>query len=155
MSLNVPKIKVKKLHVDAKIPQRGTTYAAGFDLYCLKGNVIKAYSHAVFETGLAFEIPNNWYGRIEPRSGLSFKNHVEKGAGIIDSDYRGEVKIKLYNFGEEDVCIKDQDRVAQIIFQKVPLIELEEVKELSLTERGENGFGSTGIGEIIIKKHKA
>ena len=101
-------------------------------------------------TGLAFAIPTGNYGRIAPRSGLAVKNSINVGAGVIDSDYRGEVRVLLFNHGDVDFVISEGDRIAQLIIEKYTPTELVEVETLGETQRGEGGFGSTGQGELIV-----
>ena len=97
-------------------------------------------------------IPIGNYGRIAPRSGLAAKNSIDVGAGVIDSDYRGEVKVLLFNLGDVDFAIKPKDRIAQLIIEKYTITELEKLEdhqELSSTVRGEGGFGSTGVSNPV------
>lgn len=138
------KLKFKKLRPDAQIPTKGTPQAAGWDLYALENYSNIALGETI-ETGIAVQIPEGYYGKVEARSGLSFKLEVETGAGVIDSDYRGQVKVKIYNFGAYHLDIKKGERIAQLIIMKYASdLEAEEVDELDDTERGENGFGHTG-----------
>lgn len=90
-------------------------------------------------------IPHGNYGRVAPRSGLAVKNFIDVGAGVIDSDYRGEVKVLLFNFGSTDFSIMPGDRIAQLIIEKYTMTNIEEVNDLDATSRGEGGFGSTGV----------
>lgn len=90
-------------------------------------------------------IPVGNYGRIAPRSGLACKHMIDVGAGVIDSDYRGEVRILLFNFSEKDFEVQKGDRIAQLIIEKYSITTIREVTELGNTERGEGGFGSTGV----------
>ena len=94
-------------------------------------------------------IPHGNYGRIAPRSGLAVKKMIDVGAGVIDSDYRGEVKVLLFNFGAEDFKVCKGDRIAQLIIEKYTITSIQEVENLSSTERGEAGFGSTGVSKAI------
>ena len=98
-------------------------------------------------TGLAFGIPEGNYGRIAPRSGLAAKHSIDIGAGVIDSDYRGELKVLLFNFSDTDFKISEGDRIAQMIITKYTLTTLAEVETLDATVRGDGGFGSTGVGK--------
>ena len=98
-------------------------------------------------TGLAFAIPVGNYGRIAPRSGLAVKNSIHVGAGVVDSDYRGEVKVCLFNHSDNVFDIAEGDRIAQMIIEKYTMTDLVEVEALDDTIRGEGGFGSTGVGE--------
>lgn len=95
-------------------------------------------------TGISITVPIYCYARIAPRSGLTFKYGIQVGAGVIDSDYTGEIKVILFNHGENDFIIKTGDRIAQLIFEKIVTNELQEVEELVQTDRGSGGFGSTG-----------
>lgn len=114
-------------------------YTSAYD-YTVKGK-----GKELVKTDLQILIPDGCYGRIAPRSGLAVKNFIDVGAGVVDSDYRGNVGVVLFNFGDEDFQIRRGDRVAQLICEKIEYPELEEEKEnLSNTERGANGFGSTG-----------
>jgi dUTP pyrophosphatase len=90
-------------------------------------------------------VPKDCYARIAPRSGLAFKYGIQVGAGVVDSDYTGEIKVLQFNHGAYDFTIKAGDRIAQLIFERIFTNELEEVEELVKTERGAGGFGSTGL----------
>jgi len=138
------KLEVKKLKDDAKLPQRGSELAAGLDLFSNEDIVVKAKGKSLVDTGIAIKVPVGCYGRIAPRSGLAWKNFIDVGAGVIDADYRGPVKVLLFNFGEEDKHISRGDRIAQLILEKICMANVVEVGELGNTERGEGGFGSTG-----------
>ena len=91
------------------------------------------------------EIPIGYYGRVAPRSGLAFKNGIDTLAGVIDAGYRGEIAVIIINHGKEDFKIEKGNRIAQMIFEKIDQAEFEEVEELNITERGDGGFGSSGI----------
>ena len=109
-------------------------------------------------TGLAFGIPVGNYGRVAPRSGLAYKNSIDVLAGVIDADYRGEVKVILANFSDNDFQVEEGMRIAQLIIEKYTLTTLAEVETLDDTVRGAGGFGSTGvqkIGEAGVKKSLA
>jgi dUTP pyrophosphatase len=140
-------VKFAKTHEDAREPTRGSAGAAGFDLYAVEDVVIAAGERAILNTGIVFEIPEGHYGRVAPRSGLAAKFGIDVLAGICDFDYRGSVCVILLNTGKEEFHVKKGDRVAQFIFEKITIAEeLEEVshEDLTQTERGANGFGSTG-----------
>ena len=109
--------------------------------------MVPARGKVLVGTGLAFAIPTGNYGRIAPRSGLAVKNSLHVGAGVVDSDYRGEVKVLLFNHSDIDFEVTEGDRIAQMIIEKYTMTDLCEVEELSETARGEGGFGSTGVGE--------
>jgi dUTP pyrophosphatase len=138
-------LKVKKLVSHAIIPQRSTTGAVGYDLHSSEGYVILPGHRAVVSTGLSFEFPSGVYGRVAPRSGLAVKHGLTVGAGVIDPDYTGEVKVVLFNHDKSSVfIIKPGYRIAQLICERCECPEIEEVAEVTETGRGEGGFGSTG-----------
>lgn len=143
------KLKVKKLHPDAIIPTYATDGAACFDLYSIEedGVVHNGKVCRVFRTGLAFEIPDGYQMLVFSRSGHGFNKNVRLAncVGVIDSDYRGEVAVKLTAdvFGALLVC--KGDRIAQAQLMPVHRVTFEEVTELTETERGAGGFGSTGV----------
>ena len=147
-------LKVKKLREDAALPERKTPGAVGYDLFSYEEKVLKASERILVSTGVAIELPNGVYGRIAPRSGLALKKGIDIGAGVIDPDYRGEIKILLLNNSKFEYLIKKGDRIAQLIMEKVKIGDVEEVEELSETKRSERGFGSTDlvmeIGENIV-----
>lgn len=141
-----PVVRVKRLNDVAELPERATPGAACFDLKSTLTAIIHPGKSKVFDTGLAFEVPLGYVMRVYSRSGHGFKNSVRLGncVGIIDSDYRGEVKVCLRNDGTEPLKIWIGDRIAQAeLAEVVPLI-FKEADALSETERGEGGIGSTG-----------
>ena len=140
-------LKVKKIHKQARIPEYQSSGASGFDLHSIEDIVLKAGSFGVVKTGLAFEIPNGYEIQVRARSGLAYKNGIGvlNSPGTIDSDYRGEVMVILFNFSKEDFCIKSGDRIAQAILSKVSMANLIISDDLEETKRGSNGFGSTGV----------
>jgi len=133
----------------AIIPEYKTAGAAGADICAFVSEpvTIPAGKYAMVPTGLFFEIPMGYEVQIRPRSGLAAKNGVTvlNTPGTIDSDYRGEIKIILINLGDKDFVINNGDRVAQMVIAPVTQGTFEIVKELSETERGAGGFGSTGV----------
>lgn len=139
------KLQVKKLHPDAITPNRQTADSAGFDISSYGNYVIPPHGKQLIDTGIAFTVPKGTYGQLASRSGLSCKGtHV--GAGVIDRDYTGHVKVLLFNLNHgETIYINKGDRVAQLILKNIQTPEVQEVNELSLTERGSSGFGSTGV----------
>lgn len=140
------KLIIKKLSQHATIPSKGSKLAAGYDLYSAYEYVIKAHNKEMVKTDLQIALPSGCYGRIAPRSGLAWKNFIDVGAGVIDEDYRGPVNVILFNFGDQDFAIKPGDRIAQLICEKIQETEIEEVtNDIDATERGANGFGSTGL----------
>jgi len=118
---------------------------AGYDIASNETKTVYRFNSAIFSTGLYMAIPPGYVGKVVSRSGLSFKNRIEVGAGVIDSGYRGEIKIHLHNLGDRGFNVKKGDRIAQIIILKheSPLFEL--VESLYKTERGPEGFGHTGV----------
>lgn len=139
-----PQIKCKKLVPNAIIPAKGTPVAAGWDLYTTEEVRIPAKTKAIIPTGIAVEIPmNDCYGRIAPRSGLAVKNAFDVLAGVVDIDYRGEIKVIGFNHGDVELVFKVGDKVAQLIFEKIYDVNLVEADKLNDTERGVSGFGST------------
>ena len=129
-------------------PQRATDGAAGYDIRTIEDATIFPDMSHKFKTGLRLAIPPGFVGIIEPRSGLSFKHSIENGAGVIDSDYRGEIQIHLYNHGCGTVFFRAGDRIAQLLIQKHEIPEFVHVStllELGSTDRGEEGFGHTGV----------
>lgn len=140
------KLKVKKLHSNAIIPEYQTEGASGFDLCALEDSSIQAGKWALVPTGLAFEIKEGYEVQVRPRSGLALKHGltVLNTPGTVDSDYRGEIKIILINLGSEDYFIKQGERIAQAVVCKVKRVVITENHKLSKTKRSSGGFGSTG-----------
>lgn len=140
-------IQVKKLYPDAVLPTRGTPDSAGLDLYALDDVIIERECGfpTMIQTGIAMAIPPGYVGQIWGRSSLECKFGLERYAGIIDSDYRGEIKIAFKAPPESaPLIINKGDRVAQLLIMPVLLSNTEEVVDLEKTQRGEGGFGSTG-----------
>ena len=137
MTINV------KLAPGAIMPTRGTDGAAGYDLYAIEDVTINCFQFIPVSTGVSMDIPAGHYGRVAPRSGLAVKNGIMVGAGVIDSDYRGEIKVALATLNGV-YNIKAGDRIAQIIIEPVVNPELVQVDSLNDSERGDSGFGSTG-----------
>lgn len=137
-------LRFTKLSDNAYTPTRGSQYAAGYDLYSAYDYIIPPKGKLLCMTDLVIAVPQGSYGRIAPRSGLAVKNFIDVGAGVVDQDYRGNVGVVLFNFGDEDFHVKKGDRIAQLICEKIFYPEIEEVVELDTTKRGTNGFGSSG-----------
>ena len=141
-------VKIKKLNQNAVIPTRGSNQAAGYDLYACIKNPINVPSHSTEKigTGLAIEIPEGYFGGIFARSGLSTKQGLRPAncVGCCDSDYRGEYIVALHNDTNEDKIINPGERIAQLVVMPYLAINFKEVEELTDTERGSGGFGSTG-----------
>ena len=138
------KLYVQCIHPSAVIPTRGTIGSAGYDLVAVEGMVIEPFSTVLVPTGLKIMIPTGYYGRIAPRSGVSVKKRLIVNAGVIDEDYRGEVKIVLLNPTRNNVEVEKGEKIAQLLLEKIITPEVEQVESLDETVRGENGFGSTG-----------
>lgn len=142
-------IKIKKINKEAKLPTHGSEYSAGYDLYaCIPTEtIVKPFSTLEVGTGLAIALPEGTFGAIYARSGLATREHLRPAncVGIIDSDYRGEIKIIIHNDSEEIQKITPGERVAQLVLQKYIPMSFQEVDELDETARGEGGFGSTGM----------
>jgi dUTP pyrophosphatase len=138
-------IELKRIgNHELPLPGYGSSEAAGADLSAVSGVEILPGDRAVIPTGFAWSIWPGYVGLVWPRSGLAVRSGVDVLAGVIDSDYRGEVCVILINHGSEPVTIKSGDRVAQLVIQRCSQIATKEVDELAGTERGSGGFGSTG-----------
>ena len=137
-------IAIKKLTKSATVPTKNNTSDAGWDLYAVEDAVINSGDRTTIATGVAMAIPEGYVGLIWPRSGLAVKSGVDVFAGVIDSGYRGEIKVCLYNSSKEELKITTGDRIAQILFQESPSFSLTIVDSLDITERGGDGFGSSG-----------
>lgn len=142
------KLKIKKLSEYAVVPKYQTDGASGLDLHaCLlpwDSKTILNGSRLLVPVGLAVEIPEGYEGQIRPRSGLAHKSGVMTALGTIDSDYRGEISVNLFNMSFHNYCVTHGERIAQLVIVPVVRAEIEEVLELSTSNRGESGFGSTG-----------
>lgn len=141
-------IKVKKLKSDATVPTMGSKFAAGADLYSAEDAdvVIEPSETKFIGTGLAMEIPEGYVGLVYARSGLACKRGLAPAnkVGVVDSDYRGEIKVALHNHGKEAQTVEKGERIAQMVIAPYLSVNYEEADVLSETERGEGGFGSTG-----------
>ena len=142
------KVLIKKLSPEVQLPSYKTSGASGMDLMAfIKSSItIKPKTSSLIPTGLSIAFSENYEVQIRPRSGLAAKNNISvlNTPGTIDSDYRGEIKVIIYNHGNNDFLINNGDRIAQMILMPVVKMELEETSDLPKTIRGEGGFGSTG-----------
>lgn len=142
------KIEIKKLRGNAKIPSRGSRYAAGYDLYaCIEKSVeIMPHTTEKIGTGLSIAVPDGYFGAIFARSGLAAKEGIRPAncVGVADSDYRGEYIVALHNDTDMARTIEPQERIAQLVIMPFLEADFEEVENLSETDRGAGGFGSTG-----------
>ncbi len=142
------KIKICKINERAVIPTKGSPYSAGADLYSAEEGAITILpgETAFIGTGLKMEIPEGYAGLIYARSGLACKRGLAPAnkVGVVDSDYRGEIKVALYNHSSNPQTVEMGERIAQMVITPFLSVDYEESQGLSLTERGEGGFGSTG-----------
>ena len=142
------KIKIKKLTDTAKIPERGTVYSAGYDLFAdlPEGVQIKAGDTKIIKTGISVAIPEGYFGGIFARSGLSTKEGLRPAncTGVIDADYRGEIMVSLHNDSGMAREIVPQQKIAQLVIIPFMAADFEETDELDETDRGAGGFGHTG-----------
>jgi dUTP pyrophosphatase len=146
MYKEILQINVKKLSDNAIIPAKGSAFAAGYDLYAAEDAVVNCGTRKLIKTNISMEITPGYYGRIAPRSGLAYKNGIDVLAGVIDSDYRGDIGVILYNSDKNiDFIVKKGDRIAQIIFEACYSATLNEAENLDNTLRQSGGFGSTGV----------
>ena len=138
-------LQVQRLNTIAKLPTYGGAEAAGMDLYSVCGATLAPGQRALIKTGIAIAVPKGHYARVAPRSGLAFKNGIDVLAGVIDSDYRGEVGAILINHSDVDFVVNPGDRVAQLIIEKIEQPKVVEAFSLDESVRGADGFGSTGV----------
>lgn len=137
-------LSFKRLDPRAVLPTRGSVAAAGLDLYAIEDLTLPPGERCLARTGLAVGIPEGYYGRIAPRSGLATKNGLDTLAGVIDSDYRGEIRCLLYNAGSETIQLTGGSKICQLIIEKIITPEPNWADEITETDRGSGGFGSTG-----------
>jgi dUTP pyrophosphatase len=138
------RLEFMRLHTAAKLPTRGSAHSAGLDLYSIEAATLPAHTRALVRTGLSVAIPHGYYGRVAPRSGLAARHGLDVLAGVVDSDYRGEIMCALVNHGDETIELEAGTRVAQLIIEAIMTPEPAWSEDLSETERGGSGFGSTG-----------
>ena len=140
------KIPVQRLDPELPLPQRSHPGDAGIDLYARETCKLESGERTLMPTGIAVAVPDGHVGLVSPRSGLAIREglSVVNGPGIVDSGYRGELKVVLVNLGQEPIAITRSDRIAQLVITPVLTSDVEEVDELPTTSRGAGGFGSTG-----------
>lgn len=140
-------LKVQKVHEDAIIPNYAHIGDAGLDLFSIEEKLLKPGYSTLIKTGIKIELPEQTEAQIRPRSGLALKKGITvlNTPGTIDEGYRGEIGIILINHGKEDFLVEKHMKIAQMVVKPVWHVNVEEVKELSNTERAEGGFGSTGV----------
>ena len=137
-------LRFKRLDPRAVLPARGSLLAAGLDICAIEDLTIQPGERALARTGLAVAIPEGYYGRVAPRSGLATKKGLDVLAGVIDADYRGEIRCLLYNVGDEAIHLPAQSKVCQLIIEKIIRPTAVWADDITETERGSGGFGSTG-----------
>lgn len=133
-----------QLDAGAIAPKRATTSDAGYDLHAIGTYLIDPNQRSTIRTGIRLAIPEGYYGRIAPRSGLAVKNGIQVLAGVIDAGYRGEILVCLHNSGAAPLPVATGDRIAQIIFERCHSAEFAPCETLPASQRGEGGFGSSG-----------
>ena len=144
MEPQVELLNFKKLDPRATLPTRGSSASAGLDLYSIEAVSLEPGQRAIVPTGLAVAIPQGFYGRLAPRSGLATRRGLDVLAGVIDADYRGEIGCLLFNAGEEKIELAENSKICQLIVEKIITPLAAWADELGDTERGRGGFGSTG-----------
>ena len=137
-------LRFKQLDPKAILPTRGSSFAAGLDICSIEDVVIEPHQRATARTGLAVAIPHGFYGRVAPRSGLAVKQGLDVLAGVIDSDYRGELCCVLYNTGDAAIQLPAGSNICQLIIEKIITPQATWTNDLDETARGAGGFGSTG-----------
>lgn len=149
MTRKTVNLKFKKLHPDFKVPKQATPGSAGLDMVaCIDTEIqLMPGERTTISLGCSVEIPEGWELQVRPRSGLALKEGITilNTPGTIDSDYRGEVKAIVVNLGKQWFTIRPLDKICQVVASEVPVVTCELVDELSTTQRGEGGFGSTGV----------
>jgi dUTP pyrophosphatase len=140
----IESLSFEKLDPKAVLPTRGSLSAAGLDLSSIEAIGLQPGERRLIRTGLAVAIPEGYYGRLAPRSGLAAKKGIDVLAGVIDADYRGEIGCLLYNAGHEQIDLPAQTKICQLIIEKIITPAAVWADGLSQTSRGGGGFGSTG-----------
>ena len=152
---NSSSLKVKKLHPDAKLPVRAKEFDAGMDIFALESFELAKYERKLVKTGIAIEIPEGYSGELKEKSGLATKYGLQVLAGIVDTGYTGEILVCLHNprghiikdgkkIFNEKIKFEAGQKICQLVLEKIDLPEIVEVEELSDSDRGDGGFGSTG-----------
>ena len=144
MSFPLDVLRFKQLDNRATLPTRGSAFSAGLDICAIEDLVIHPHQRATARTGLAVAIPQGFYGRVAPRSGLAAKQGLDVLAGVIDSDYRGELCCVLYNTSDRAIVLPAGSKICQLIVEKIITPKAAWVTDLVETARGAGGFGSTG-----------
>ena len=139
---------VQILGQNGKVPTRGTEFAAGYDLHSAEEITLKTKTRQAVSTEIAILVPSGTYGRIAPRSGLVLKHSIDIGAGVVDEDYRGPIKVIFINHSKNDFLVKVGDRIAQLVLEYIVTPDSEMVNSLPESTRGDKGFGCTGISVV-------
>lgn len=139
------KIKIQKIDQSAKLPEYAYDGDAGMDIFSLEGVLIPAGEKAILRTGIKFQIPKGFAGFVWDKSGLAAKHHLKTMAGVLDSNYRGELMIVLTNLGKSDYIASKGSKIAQLVIKPIENAEIEEGAIEDETIRGEKGFGSSGV----------
>lgn len=154
MCIQMLKVKIVRLHKQAFLPVYATSHAAGMDVAaCLDAPVrVEPASSALISTGFGIALPEGYEAQLRPRSGLALRHMISlpNTPATIDADYRGEVKVILINHGREPFVVNHGDRIAQMVVAQVEQVSFEEVAALGATDRGEGGFGHTGVGSAPL-----
>ena len=145
-----PELYIKFNDEEAIMPYRATKESAGLDLFSCENGIIEPHSKKMIDIGISVKIPYGYYGRIASRSGLTIKKSIDVGAGVIDSDYRGNISVILFNHGDERFTFNIGDKLAQLIIEKIAHVNIITVNTLDYTNRGTRGFGSTGMSNLNI-----
>ena len=140
------RIRIKKLHPDAALPHyaHGPAEDAGMDLRSVERVVVSPGAALGVPTGIAIELPPGYEAQVRPRSGMALKHSMTCNFGTIDPGYRGEIRVVMFNLGKADYVVEKGDRIAQLVIARYEAVEWEEGTDLTGTERGEGGFGSSG-----------
>ena len=147
-------LRVKYLWDNAMLPVRGTARAAGYDISAASGCVILAHGKGSVDTGLAVSLPRGTYGWIAPQAGLAYRHFIDVGAGVVNSDFRGEIKVILFNHSMEDFLVQAGDCIAQLILEHIDTPPVRKVAVLEDIDRGGAGFGSTGMYSFVQSTQK-
>jgi dUTP pyrophosphatase len=142
--VGVLRLAVRRLSADAVSPRYGRAGDAGLDLFASEQYELAPGARHVFGTGIAIAVPDGYVGLVWDRSGLATSAGITTMAGVIDATYRGEVRVPLLNTGDEPYVVQVGDRIAQLLVQAIPVVEVIEVDALDETQRGDAGFGSSG-----------
>lgn len=144
--MEYPKLKCQLLSKNAYLPKRATNGSSGLDVFSPKDYIIFAYKDILIPLDIRFDIPFGWDLSVYNKSGISVKHKLCKGAELIDSDYYGNCHIHFFNLSYKDITINKGDKIAQLVMRQVWMGEIEQIENIMINgERGENGFGSTGV----------